>query len=343
MEVFEVKISKKQRKKEKMQRQEIFTPEGVAPEEVVESEYKVEEPAAEEPHIVPFTSSHISLKEFVNKSFFTKHKQCVCGKCQRFQYNCFKFINTNSNDTSTVVHGYGYGKSQRINELCDKYNSRNEDVTQFCLDMYQSQKDTPLFLIPISYEDMTSVLHSDPAIEAQQFLRVLIEKFISIATSSGYSAVHSHFNDFNYGIDQQVPYFSLSQDLISNDDKNIDYVREETIGENTYRVRQYVSGNRGSCIQSLATFLERDQRNSIVMQLIVPDARFVQKIDKRRNKSYIRYSDIQFTPFVRGKLQRSESMKEGLMREAKEELGEDIAKLFIVDDQGWFKLCKISA
>ena len=309
------------------------------------AEIKAEEPAAENTYVIPLTSTHIPLVEFVDSKPLKKWAQeCICGSCRGEQYNCFKYIDFDTKDTDDVASGYGYGESQKISRICDHYNAGNvRFAASFCRQMQGSKKDNPFLLIPVTYKELLSISDRNHIVEAQQLLDLLVEKFDVIAGQQAYATVLKHFKRFNVvtayqkrrgAKEQQEPYFNLSWDFLSRKDKEDtteDGIQEKPVGNGTYRVAKFIGDERISYVQRLTEFLKDDPESSVIFQLIVPDGRFLEK-RYGNTRIFYRHHDLQFTPFVRGKLHNDESVKDGITRELHEEIPAPVAKLFTFDE-----------
>lgn len=274
---------------------------------------------------------------------------CTCnGKVCRgnsvVKYNtCIKFHITPDNDSKEVVFVILFGKTERCSQFASEHNQKRGSFSQF-YDQIRSEdsrsaSDFAFRLLAFNYDELFGMdrlvvernmnNYKSYLTLVNQILRNVVKKFLE-SESCGveeYEDIHTEFDRINknYGRDFQLnPYFGLSWDIAGN---NKIYADSSSISEESGVRLHHMSDTKTKrnfdkgYLPHLLEMLSKNRDSSILLQVMVPDGRWVKKECDPDSRAK-RWSDIQFSLSARGKALIHEDMKEAAQREVMEELGE---------------------
>jgi hypothetical protein len=304
---------------------------------------------------------------------------CINRKCRG---ECITFLHGSPNDSRHVVNVIVIGQTDICEKYTNSYNARSDSCTNFCRNVRSNTTidkpcDYAFRLLSFDFNSFFNGL-SEEFIEHSftsqkcyfRLINLVLKNVVSKFCKTQYCGMREYksicdefdkINRDNRGNRerncQMNPFFSLSLEiagdqLIKPCTSNIDYIATDSKESNeSVRVFKLPESVKETDIQVFDTgymqylykLLAADKTRSVVLQVTIPDGRWVLKSGKKRHYA-CRWSDIHISFTARGKAHKNEPWITAACRETNEELRANISQHSLRETGalwGSEKLCKL--
>lgn len=271
---------------------------------------------------------------------------CVCDSIQRGYelHDCIKIQQPSDQDSNEIAYLVVLGDKEHCESAASNYNMKMGNYGKFTsrvIDSFDGNGfDDPAFrLLALDFDTMfagyTDKCDFDDATASKssygRLVNDVLDNIINVFSKTAFCGFNE-YNNIQYGFSQinklrsgkpiqENPHFSLAWD-ISGIPYNYD--SEVVSGSDRFgflRLERYDNGDKSKYdtgfMKIIYEMLKKDRSQAILLQIIVPDGRWIRG---KKNKT-IRYSDIQISLTAKGKVKTTETARQAICREFKEELG----------------------